>query len=61
MDQQMIMIGHQTVGSYLDIPSFIRFLKQPDEGLVIIGVQENILPSPTTIHDMIPSTWVFYA
>jgi hypothetical protein len=60
MNQQVIMIGHQTIGSYLDIPSFIRFLKQPDEGFVIFGVQENIFPSPATIHDMIPSAWIFY-
>jgi hypothetical protein len=57
----MVMIGHQTIGGYLDIPSFIRLLKQLDKGLVIIGVQENIFPSPATIHDMIPSAWVFYA
>jgi hypothetical protein len=61
MDQQMIMIGHQAIGSYLDIPSFIRLLKQTDEGLVIIGVQKNLFPSPATIHDMIPGTWIFYA
>jgi hypothetical protein len=41
-------------------PSFIRFLKQPDEGFVIFGVQENIFPSLATIHDMIPSAWEFY-
>jgi hypothetical protein len=55
------MIGHQGIGSYLDIQSFIRFLKQLDESLVIFGVQENIFASPATIHDMIPSAWVFYA
>ncbi len=49
----------QSIGSYLDIPFFIRLLKQHDEGFVIFGVQENIFLSPATINDMITSAWEF--
>jgi hypothetical protein len=61
MNQQMVMIGHQAVSGYLKIPALRRFLKNLDKGIIIMTRQEDFLSSPATIHDMIPSSWIFYA
>ncbi|MCL0047243.1 hypothetical protein M1M98_03155 [Thermodesulfovibrionales bacterium] len=61
MNQQVIMIRHQTVSGHLKIPAFHCFPKHFNENAIIGRRQENIFSSPVPVYNMIPGSRIFYA
>ena len=58
MDQQMVVVGHQAISAYTDIPQFCGILEKVDEHLVIIGVFKYPIRTTPAIHDMIPGPFI---
>ena len=61
MQQQMIVIRHEAVGSYFEIQHFNCFLKTPDKNFAVPGRCNRLLASPATVHYMIPGPGIFYS
>jgi hypothetical protein len=61
LNQQVVMVGHQAIGRHPEIPSLRRFLKNFYECLIVMTGQKDVLSPPATVHDMIPSSRIFYA
>ena len=54
LDQEVIVVGHETIGGDAKMPEFAGFLDGLEEGLVILCVPKNRFPPSSSIEDMIP-------
>ena len=61
MDQEVIMVGHQGVGTNLEVPVGTTLLQYLQKLLVISDGGEDFLFSPATVHHVVPAPWIFYA
>jgi hypothetical protein len=59
LNEQMIVVGHQAVGGYAQVPHLRRFDQYLDESLIVDFVEKDLFRSATPVHDMIPSIRVF--
>jgi len=59
LNQQMIVVGHQTISGYSKIPHLSGFNQHLNESLIVIFVEKNFLGPSASIHDMIPGVRVF--
>ena len=57
-NQQVIMVGHQTVGMNNRIIALTGFFKGGKKGFKIVGIMENRLTIASPIHHMVKSTLV---
>gem|GEM_PF-3097993 len=60
MDEQMVMIGHQAISAYPDIPQFGCVLEQINERQIIVMAFKNPIRPPPSIHHMIPGALILY-
>jgi hypothetical protein len=60
LDQQVIMVRHQTVGGYPAIPEFGRFPENLDKFFTVCIGKEYLLAPSATVHHMIPGSRIFY-
>ena len=51
--QQMVMVGHQGIGRDLGLEHVRDGLEQVDEGLIVLGIQEDRFMPAATIHDVV--------
>jgi hypothetical protein len=54
LDQEVIVVGHETIGGDAKMPEFAGFLDGLEEGLVILCVPKNRFPPSSSVEDMIP-------
>ena len=54
LQQQVIMVGHQTVRRNLEIPDFRRFPHHLAKGFLVLLGNKYLFPSSAPIHHMIP-------
>ena len=54
LDQEVIVVGHETIGGDAKMPEFAGFLDGVEEGLVILCVPKNRFPPSSSVEDMIP-------
>ena len=55
LDQQMIVVGHQAVCGYAQVPHLRGFDHYLDEGLKVALVEKEALRPAAPVHHMIPS------
>jgi hypothetical protein len=54
LDQEVVVVGHETIGGDAKMPEFAGFLDGVEEGLVILCVPKNRFPPSSSVEDMIP-------
>jgi hypothetical protein len=54
----MIVVFHLAIGGNSQIPKLHRFHQEFKESLVVPLLQKDLLTPPTTIHHMVPGTWI---
>jgi len=59
LNQQMIMIWHQTVGRNPEVPIFARLLNRPEEVFIIPFLSKDGFSPTSPVQDMIPSIGIF--
>ena len=59
LDKQMIVVGHQTVGGYAQVPHLCGFDHYLDESLIVVFVEKDLFRPSPPVHDMIPGIRVF--
>ena len=59
LDQEVIVVGHETIGGDAKMPEFAGFLDGLEEDLVILCAPENRFPPSSSVQDMIPGMGIF--
>jgi hypothetical protein len=55
------MIWHEAVCTDAYIPQFAGFYEEIDKPKIVFIIRKSDFAPTTSIHDMIPGTWIFYA
>jgi hypothetical protein len=61
MEQKMIMVIHQAVGMNFNFIALLRCLEKFEKQFSISISEKNGFTSRTTIHHMVPRTFIFYS
>lgn len=61
LNQEVIVVGHETIGGDPKMPEFAGLLNGLEEDLVILCVPKNRFPPSSSVQDMIPSPGIFDA
>lgn len=59
LDQQMIVVGHQTISGYAQVPHLCGFNQHLNESLIVVFVEKDLFRPSASVHDMIPGVRVF--
>ena len=59
--QQMVMVGHQAIGSYSDLPQPGGFFEQRQKTVIVRVIFEHPLVPTPAVHHMMPCAGKFYA
>ena len=59
LNQEVIVVGQETIGGDPKMPEFTGLLDGLEEDLVILWVPENRFPSPSAVQDMVPGIGKF--
>ena len=54
LEEQVVMVRHQTVTGHMDRPKFDGLLQEGDETIEINLILEDTFFSPSAVHDVIP-------
>jgi hypothetical protein len=55
LDQEVVMIGHQTIGRYIDIKNLIKLFKEINKRPIVFLFCKDLFTTPAAIHHVIPS------
>lgn len=61
LHQQMVVIGHQTIGADSDALNLPCFFEQFEKQFIIVFVVENTLIATTSVHDRVPGIGIIYS
>jgi hypothetical protein len=61
LDQEMVVVRHQTIGGNAQIPLLSRFLEKLNKLSVLPIVRKNRLTPPAAVHDVVPCIPILYS
>jgi hypothetical protein len=59
LNQQMIVVGHQTISGYAQVPHLRGFNQHLNESLIVVFVEKDLFGPSASVHNMIPGVRVF--